>query len=383
MTAGGWREVDLGDVVEFLDFKRRPLNSTERAARRGPFPYYGASGPIDSVDGYLFDGRYLLVAEDGENLNSRKLPVAFFATGKFWVNNHVHIIRGLPGIFDDEFLKHWFAGANISGYITGSAQPKLSQANMKRITVMAPNYASQRRIASILSAYDDLIENNTRRIAILEEMAWRIYEEWFVRFRFPGFESVRMVESELGPVPETWPIVRLDDVLVLQRGFDLPKQDRTEGPFPIVSATGANASHHEFKVRGPGVVTGRSGSLGTVMYVEGDFWPLNTTLWVKQFAVGSPLYAYYVLRSIDLVGFNSGAAVPTLNRNDVHGLPVLRPTAQVLAAFDEIVGPMIALKRRLELASANLRTTRDLLLPKLISGELDVSALPEPESVVT
>ena len=244
-----------------------------------------------------------------------------------------------------------------------------------------PSIAEQRRIASILSAYDDLIENNARRIAILEEIARRLYEEWFVRYRFHGHEGLRMVESALGLVPETWPVVRLDDVLVLQRGFDLPKQDRTEGPFPIISATGSSASHHEYKVKGPGVVTGRSGSLGTVMYVEGDFWPLNTTLWVKQFAAGSPMYAFFVLQSIDLLGFNSGAAVPTLNRNDVHGLPVVRPTPDVLTAFDEIVGPMIRLKRRLELANENLRVTRDLLLPKLISGELDVSAMPEPEAL--
>lgn len=118
------------------------------------------------------------------------------------------------------------------------------------------------------------------------------------------------------------------------------------------------------------------------MYVERDFWPLNTTLWVKEFKVGSPLYAFYVLQSIDLVGFNSGAAVPTLNRNDVHGLPVFKPASDVLLHFDATAGPMLALKLRLEQKNANLRTTRDLLLPKLISGELDVSTLPEPEEAL-
>lgn len=271
--------------------------------------------------------------------------------------------------------------AGLVAQAQGAAQQNLNQDKIKDFEIPCPPVATQRRIASILSAYDDLIENNTRRIAILEEMARRIYEEWFVRFRFPGHEAVRMVESELGLVPEGWPVVRLDEVLVLQRGFDLPKQDRTDGPFPIISATGATATHHETRVKGPGVVTGRSGSLGVVIYVEGDFWPLNTTLWVKEFVVGSPLYAFYVLQSIDLAGFNSGAAVPTLNRNDVHGLPVLRPNLDVLARFDEVAGPMVSLKRRLELKNVNLRTTRDLLLPKLISGELDVSALPEPETV--
>ena len=288
-----------------------------------------------------------------------------------------------PKKCDPKFLMYslvYFKPAILKLAISG-AQRNLNGKSIKQFAIGAPPVVAQRRIASILSAYDDLIDNNTRRIAILEEMARRIYEEWFVRFRFPGHERARMIESELGLVPEGWLVVRLDDVLVLQRGFDLPKQDRTEGPFPIVSATGTSGSHHEYKVKGPGVVTGRSGSLGAVMYVEGDFWPLNTTLWVKQFAVGSPLYAFYVLRSINLIGFNSGAAVPTLNRNDIHGLPVVRPTPDVLAAFDEVVGPMNKLKRRLELVNENLRTTRDFLLPKLISGDLDVSAVPEPEAL--
>ena len=258
------------------------------------------------------------------------------------------------------------------------AQRNLSGKSIKEFEIGAPPVEVQHRIASILSAYDDLIENNTRRIAILEEMARRLYEEWFVRFRFPGHEGVRMVESELGLVPQGWDVVRLDQVLVLQRGFDLPKQDRIEGRFSIVSSTGSNATHHECRVKGPGVVTGRSGSLGVVMYVEDDFWPLNTTLWVKQFIVGSPLYAFFVLRSIDLAGFNSGSAVPTLNRNDIHGLPVVRPSPELLARFDDVVGPILSLKERLVLKNANLRTTRDLLLPKLISGELDVFTLPEP-----
>lgn len=286
---------------------------------------------------------------------------------------------------DDGFLFAWLRSRDFLdqalGMATGAAQQNFGPSHVKQMTLPLPAIAEQRRIASILSTYDDLIENNTRRIAILEEMARRIYEEWFVRFRFPGHEGVRMVESQLGLVPEGWPIVRLDEVLVLQRGFDLPKQDRTAGPYPIISATGASATHHEYKTKGPGVVTGRSGSLGTVMYVEGDFWPLNTTLWVKKFVVGSALYAFYVLQAIDLVAFNSGAAVPTLNRNDVHGLPVVRPMPDVLGAFDEVVGPMIRLKRRLELANENLRTTRDFLLPKLISGELDVSTIPEPEAL--
>lgn len=294
------------------------------------------------------------------------------------------LIRPNPEVVDTRWLHYYFFSTEwravvAANTLSGATVDRIPLSGFPDFPIRLPDLSTQRRIASILSAYDDLIENNNRRIAILEEMARRIYEEWFVHFRFPGYEQVKMVESELGLIPEGWSVCRLDDVLVLQRGFDLPRQDRAEGSFPIISASGQSGTHKEFRVRGPGVVTGRSGSLGTVMYVESDFWPLNTTLWVKEFKVGSAIYSFYVLKSIDLAGFNSGAAVPTLNRNDVHGLPVLKPMPEVLTQFDKTVGPMLALKRRLEKKNDNLRATRDLLLPKLISGELDVSNLPTPE----
>jgi type I restriction enzyme S subunit len=237
----------------------------------------------------------------------------------------------------------------------------------------------QHKIVSVLSTYDDLIENNTRRIEILEEMARRLYEEWFVHFRFPGHEEVSFKESELGGIPEYWEVGTLQDVIVLQRGFDLPVKKRTPGDFPIVSATGVSGTHVEAKIDGPGVVTGRSGSIGKVMYVHGSYWPLNTTLWGKAFPLGSSLFAFYTLSAIDLKGFNVGAAVPTLNRNDIHGLPVILPAKEVVQLFDQVAGPIHELVVTLEKKNANLRTQRDLLLPKLVSGEIDVSDIPMPD----
>lgn len=243
------------------------------------------------------------------------------------------------------------------------------------VEVRCPPLPTQRKIASILSAYDDLIENNTRRIAILEEMAQAIYREWFVNFRFPGHENVKLVDSELGQIPEGWEVGKLEDVLVLQRGFDLPKKNRVEGHVPIYASTGVTGLHNEAKVEGPGVLTGRSGSLGTVTYIHEDFWPLNTTLWIKNFKWGSPVFAFYVLSGIDFETFNSGAAVPSLNRNNVHGLPTLLPKREVIADFDEIATDVFDQAKLLRRKNENLRTTRDLLLPKLISGKLDVEDL--------
>ena len=124
--------------------------------------------------------------------------------------------------------------------------------------------------------------------------------------------------------------------------------------------------------RAPGVVTGRSGSLGTVIYVDDDFWPLNTALWVKEFRRVTPTFAYYLLNELGLGQFNSGAAVPTLNRNDIHGLPVVIPPTDLLGQFDKVVLPLYDLRKNLRAKNANLRRTRDLLLPRLVAGEVDV-----------
>jgi type I restriction enzyme S subunit len=254
----------------------------------------------------------------------------------------------------------------------GATQDNLSLDKLLSFPLLTPPLPIQRQIAGILSGYDDLIENNQRRIKILEEMARSLYREWFVNFRFPGHEKVPLIDSPLGSIPKGWEVGRLDDVLVLQRGFDLPKADRVEGTVPILAATGVTGFHSEAKVKAPGVVTGRSGTIGDVLYVQEDFWPLNTVLWAKAFPKAEPLYAYYVLSSLDLKQFNSGAAVPTLNRNDIHGFDTMIPPRSLQKRFQESAGAMHAQTRTFELRIQNLRRTRDLLLPRLLSGQVNI-----------
>ena len=122
-----------------------------------------------------------------------------------------------------------------------------------------------------------------------------------------------------------WQDTTLGDVLTLQRGFDLPATDRKTGTFPVIASTGAVGTHDEANVQGPGVVIGRSGSIGGAQFIETAFWPLNTTLWVKDFKGNDQRFCYYLLKSLDLGRFNVGSGVPTLNRNHVHPLPIRVP----------------------------------------------------------
>ena len=148
-----------------------------------------------------------------------------------------------------------------------------------------------------------------------------------------------------------WVDTILGDVLTLQRGFDLPKTERKPGRYPVIASTGPVGWHLEAAVKGPGVVIGRSGSLGGGQYIAGDFWPLNTTLWVKDFKGNDCRFCYYLIKSLDLAQFNVGSGVPTLNRNHIHPLPLSVPRdpteqraiAHILGTLDD----KIELNRRM------------------------------------
>lgn len=155
------RKYKLGEVINVLDSKRIPLSSKERETRRGQYPYYGAQGIIDYIDDFLFDGTYLLIAEDGENVKSQKEDIARIATGKYWVNNHAHIVES-NGQCDLRYLCYLLNSTDISGYITGSAQPKLNQANLLSIEIELPSLEEQKQIADILSSFDNKIDLNNR-----------------------------------------------------------------------------------------------------------------------------------------------------------------------------------------------------------------------------
>jgi type I restriction enzyme S subunit len=230
------------------------------------------------------------------------------------------------------------------------------------------DHQTQRSIADMLSAYDNLIDNNLRRIALLEESARLLYREWFVRLRFPGHEHTRIITG----VPDGWERSAFEHALTLQRGFDLPIQAREDGDVPIYGSTGINGFHSKAKVLGPGVVTGRSGTLGEVHYVAENFWPLNTALWVKEFKRVTPLFSLFLMREMDLKQYNGGVSVPTLDRKTVHRVDVLIPPENLLTAFDEFVMPLFEQIRNLTLQNQQLKQARDLLLPKLMSGEMAV-----------
>jgi len=274
-----------------------------------------------------------------------------------------------------EFLFYYLLSQN--GPIKDSASEsahgtkKLDTQVIEEWPLPLPPLPTQRKIAAVLAAYDDLIEANRRRIALLERMAEEIYREWFVRLRFPGHAITKITKG----LPEGWRNGRFRDLCRLQRGYDLPDSLIQDGPYPVIASTSIKGFHSEFKVEPPVLTTGRSGSLGKVLFVNQRAWPLNTSLYVRDFFGNSPYLVFYTLKGMELEKFNSGAGVPTLNRNHLEGLRLGIPPSDLQAKFDDLVGPIHRQMEILEKSNTHLQRTRDLLLPRLIAGKLPVEAL--------
>ena len=203
---------------------------------------------------------------------------------------------------------------------------------------------------------------------MLEQSARLIYKEWFVHLRFPGYEKVSVVDG----VPEGWTTKNLGELLTLKRGYDLPKSKRQKGPIAIVSSSGVTGFHTEAKAKGPGVITGRYGTLGEVYLVENDFWPLNTALYVKDFKGNMPHFVYHLLANLLNKTSSDKAAVPGVNRNDLHRLKVRDPPPFLKKQFLENVAPIHQQVTVLERQNEKLAEARDLLLPRLMSGQIRI-----------
>jgi type I restriction enzyme S subunit len=257
---------------------------------------------------------------------------------------------------------------HINSIIGGSAQPGANAKQFAAFDFILPTLPEQSRIASILSSLDNKIELNLQMNKTLEAIAQAIFKEWFVDFQFPGFDGL-LIDG----LPKGWRKGKLLELFRLQRGFDLPAISRISGVFPVVAASGISSYHNEFKVHGPGITTGRSGVIGNVYYIIDNFWPLNTSLFIKTFFQSTPLHAYHVLKSINLLNLNGGSAVPTLNRNDVHGLEQTIPSKEVINRYEEISSLLFAKIFQNIKENQTLIQIRDSLLPKLMTGKIKVA----------
>ena len=378
-----WKEYRLGEVVYILDNNRVPLSSKTRSNRKGFYPYYGAQGVIDYIDDYIFDGTYLLVAEDGENLKSHKQPIAQIAKGKYWVNNHAHILES-NGICDIRYICYLLNTIDISGYVTGSAQPKLNQENLKAIRIKLPSLTTQIKIADLVSKFDDKIELNRKINSNLEEQAKALFKSWFIDFE--PFKGGKFVDSELGKIPEGWNMVSFET-------FISESQDKViVGTYPAYSVTNngitprtekfkkqlSKATSKEKILRKDDLVFGMSRQILNWGVMQDEIGGVSSAYHVYRIDKErvDPTYLRYFISGYqsyfrDLIG-TAAREGQSLDKGALMNKKLFVPSEDILQAFIQHITTLENAVRLFKRQCYRLSSLRDSLLPRLMSGEIEV-----------
>ncbi|RHI10923.1 restriction endonuclease subunit S [Bifidobacterium longum] len=278
------------------------------------------------------------------------------AVGDFWVLRATEC--------DSSFLYRLVQTDSFQRLANVSSGSKMPRADWNLISqsffAVPADYAEQRVIAKSLAELDDLITLHQRKYDKLV-----IFKKSMLEKMFPK-DGESVPEIRFAGFTDPWEQRKLIMVAPLQRGFDLPAEKIIPGVYPVMMSNGIGAYHNEYKVKGPGVVTGRSGTIGNLQYVESAFWPHNTTLWVTKFYGNHPKFIYYLYEKIDLKRYKAGSGVPTLNRNDVHDtmvfFPASRKEQELISAVLTYLDDLITLhQRKLEL----LQNIKKSLLDKM------------------
>jgi type I restriction enzyme S subunit len=218
-----WEVVRLGEVVEIYDNKRVPLSENVRKNMKGIYPYCGANGIIDYINDYIFDGEYVLVAEDGGRYGKFE-NTAYIMNGKFWVNNHAHILQARDGISINKFILYWFIYADISQYVAGTTRQKLTLSVLRSIPLPLPPLEEQKAIAGILSTVQSAIEKTEKVINALKNLKKSMMKHLFTYgpVAEEEAEKVELKETEIGLIPKHWEVMRLGEVAEIIMGQSPP-----------------------------------------------------------------------------------------------------------------------------------------------------------------
>lgn len=368
------------DCVEILDDKRIPLSSSQREKLEKKYRYYGAQGVIDYVDDYIFDGEYILVAEDGNNLKSLNENIATWATGKFWVNNHAHILGPKKGT-NLKYVYYLINNLDLRGYITGSAQPKLNQENLANIELLLPVEEVQNKVANILSAIDKQIENNNKINSELESLAKTIYDYWFLQFEFPNEEGKpykssggKLVWNEelKREIPEGWNSLMVGDILGnYPKTTSVQKEDyNTQGKYPIIDQSKdfiCGYTDDNDKVLSLNDVIVYGDHTNTVKYVNFDFARgADGTQIINSNSANIPnCLLYQQIKDLPIIekGYSR-------HFKFVKAQHILVPTNNIAVKYADLMSNIykdiaVAICENKELASL-----RDFLLPMLMNGQV-------------
>ena len=376
--------------IKFKDFitLQRGFDLPRKEMIRGEVPVVGST----SIIGY--HNEFKVLPPGVVTGRSGSLGKVQYVKTKFWPHNTSLWIKDFKGNYP-RYVYYKLKTINFDNFNAGVGVPTLNRNHLDNYELEIHEYPAQEKVSVILSNYDDLLELNTLRIELLEKTAKLIYDEWFVKFKFPGHEKVKMVDSALGEVPEGWSVRQLQDIANINKSNLGNREEFSEIKYIDISAVSKGEisaietlpldtapGRARRKVRHGDIIwsTVRP-NLGAYALILD---PPPDLIVSTGFAVISPktisyCFLYQALTTEEFVGYlvnhTRGSAYPAVNTEDFENAKILLPPPQILQAYDNFAVNLYSLIHTLQEKNSSLRSTRDLLLPKLISGEIDVSNL--------
>ncbi len=356
------KNAHLGDLVQFVYGKGLPA----RDRKPGAVPVYGSGGIVDTHNQALVQGPGVVVGRKGT------IGSVYWTARDFYPIDTTYYV--VPKTEDTRlrYIYYLLKTLPLARMNTDVAVPGLNRSNALQLKVSIPSLPTQDRIVDILSAYDDLIENNRRRIQLLEQAARLLYKEWFVHLRFPGYERAKIIDG----VPEGWERKTLGDIVDVTRGKNITKNSaNTNGSVPVVAGGLSPAYYHDTaNVLGPVITVSASGAnAGYVNLYHEDIWASDCS-YISRKSTEHLYYLFELMKSKqkEIFGFQKGAAQPHVYPKDLQRLPLLVPKGTMVSMFEESVSHNFYQIRVLLEQNKLLAKARDLLLPRLMNGEVAV-----------
>jgi len=379
-----WDIVKLGDVCEVYDNKRIPLSEEQRKDIKGTYPYCGANGIIDYINKYIFDGEYVLLAEDGGYWGSFQQS-AYLMSGKFWVNNHAHILKAIEGKAVNKFLAEVLNFLDLTPFITGSTRGKLNQLRMRFIIAPLPPFEEQKRIALIFSCVDEAIQKTAEIIQKAQELKKGLTQQLLTK----GIGHTKFKQTEIGEIPEEWEVTKVGEICKsIVPGRNKPKKFDGDIPWitlPDIEGMYIESSKLDLKVS-KGEVKKCGGKIvppnSVIMTCIGEFGIVAIT--TRDLVINQQLHAFICPPNLEpyflamalmsqakyMRSIATTTVVPYLNKDNCNSIPIPVPSiseqkkiASILSVIDEKIEKEKQGKEQLEKLKKGLM--QDLLTGKV------------------
>jgi len=399
----GWLLGSVKDISTSFSNLRVPLKSADRQQRQGSYRYYGAQGVIDHIDDYIFDGKYLLVAEDGENVKSRKNNIAQVVKGKFWVNNHAHVLQGNHKGCTD-FLQYVLNFISIKEYVTGQAQPKLNKAQLEKISIAVPPLDEQQKIAEVLSTVDQKIALIDQKIAETQKLKTGLMQKLFsegvgVQDEDGNWQShTEYQASTFGKIPKSWEVQTIEEISDVTSSKRIKKDEYLSNGVPFyrskeiilksknkpvgaeiyISKERFEEIDAQFGSPQEGeILISAVGTIGVIYQIKSEsfYFKDGNLLWLKnieQERLTSDFLEYYLRSPISqerIKTLAAGSTQSALTIVKLNKLPVLVPPLSEQAKITEIMLSVSKKQAWLDLQKSNTQQLKKGLMQKLLTGE--------------